>query len=115
MYNGWAILPAAQVLFGKTKVSIDEIAKEWKQGTIMVMKKPNGQLHFIAGSQGSYDKIGTYQECYHDQTGSQFGKWEIVNEITYNTNSDGGVDFTYLVPPVIGATIAKSAAMAVFK
>ena len=115
MFKGWAILPAAQCLFGKTKVSIDEVAQEWSEGTVVVMKKPNGQLHFIAGSSGSYGQIGAKKECYHDQTGSQFGEWTIVNEITYKKNDAGGIDFNYKVPPVMGETLAPKAAMAVFK
>jgi hypothetical protein len=115
MFKGWAILPAAQCLFGKTKVSIDEIAKEWSNGTIVVMKKPNGQLHFIAGSSGSYGEIGSFHECYHDQTGGQFGRWQIVNAITYSTK-DGVVSFKYAVEPLVqGVNFALKAGMAVFK
>jgi hypothetical protein len=80
----------------------------------MVMKKPNGQLHFIAGSSGSYGEIGKMQKCHHDQTFSNFGTWQIVNEISYET-IDGEVIRTFKVPPVIGETMAVKASMAVFK
>lgn len=112
--NSWSILPAAQCLFGKTKVSIDEIAKEWDKGAIVVMKKPNGQFHFIAGSMGDYSKIGQMQKCHHDQTLAAFGAWEVVNEISYET-VDGVVNFKYAVEPALGKNFASKAAMAVFK
>jgi len=114
MFKGWAILPAAQVLFGKTKVTLDEVAKEWKDGTVMVMKKPNGQLHFIAGSMGDYGRIGHRTDCYHDQTGGQFGVWEVVNSVKYTT-VDGVVKYEYAVEPVMGQNMVAKASLAVFK
>jgi hypothetical protein len=111
MFKGWAILPAAQCLFGKTKVTLADIAREWKNGTVVVMQKPNGQFHYIAGCSGSYGKIGQHQDCYHDQTGAQFGTWVIVNEITYKDNGDGTTSYQ----GVAGVDLTRKAAMAVFK
>ena len=114
MFKGWAILPAAQCLFGKTKVALNEIPREWTDGTVVVCRKPNGQLHFIAGAQGSYSDIGKSVETYHDQTGQQFaGPWEVVNEVHYKT-VDGETVWEPKVP-FGDLTTATKAAMAVFK
>ena len=113
--NSWAVLPAAQVLFGKGKVSLAEIAEFWGDGTVVVCEKPNGQLHFIAGSSGNYAEIGSRHAAHHDQTGASFGYWIVKNEITYKKNADGVIEFTYKVPPVEGETTAKRASMGVFK
>lgn len=112
--NSWAILPAAQCLFGKAKVTLDEIAKEWPSGTIVVCKKDNGQFHFIVSASGSYVKVGDRVEVHHDQTLSRIGTWEVVNEISYDT-VDGAVNFKYAVEPVLGQNLPAKAAMAVFK
>jgi hypothetical protein len=112
--NSWAILPAAQCLFGKTKVTLDEIAKEWPSGTVVVCKKDNGQFHFIAGASGSYAKVGDRVEVHHDQTLSRIGTWTVVNEIVYETVS-GGVNFAYAQMPALGENLVLKAAMAVFK
>lgn len=116
--NSWAILPATQCLFDKSKVTIDEIAKECGQysgkGTIVVCKKPNGQFHFISGASGNYAKIGQVQDVHHDQTLSRMGTWTVVNEVSYST-VDGVTNWTYAVPPIMGATLAPKASMAVFK
>jgi hypothetical protein len=116
--NSWAILPAAQCLFNKSKVSIDEIAKECGRytgrGTIVVCKKPNGQFHFISGCSGSYAKIGQVQDMHHDQSLARIGTWTVVNEVSYST-VEGVTNWAYAVPPVMGETLAPKAAMAVFK
>jgi hypothetical protein len=115
MFKGWAILPAAQCLFGKTKVTMGEIAREWVSGTVVVCRKPNGQLHFIAGAGGHYADIGKMVHAYHDQTGAQFaGPWEVVNEVSYKTVDDQ-VQFQPLVPFNDELTANTKAAMAVFK
>jgi hypothetical protein len=116
--NSWAILPAAQCLFGKSKVTIDEIVKECGaysgQGTVVVCMKPNGQFHFISGASGNYAKIGQVQDVHHDQSLARIGTWTVVNEISYSA-VEGVTCFTYAVPPVMGKTLAVKAAMAVFK
>jgi hypothetical protein len=114
MFKGWAILPAAQCLFGKTKVTLAEIAKEWSNGTVAVMRKPNGQLHFIAGGSGSYGRIGGTYECYHDQTGAQFGTWTMVNEVNYRRDGED-IAFTPVLPFDSTLNGTTKAAMAVFK
>lgn len=111
MFKGWAILPAAQTLFEKNKVTLQEIANFWGNGTVMVMKKPNGQMHFIAGAAGDYAPVGKFQECYHDQTGAQFGTWQVVNVVKYHKDADGTFHFT----GETGVDMTMKAAMAVFK
>ncbi len=115
MFKGWAILPAAQCLFGKTKVALSEIPREWNEGTVVVCRKPNGQLHFVAGASGSYSEIGKFVEAYHDQTGSQFpGRWEVINEVAYKT-VDGQVQFSPKIPFGETLNVGTKAALAVFK
>lgn len=113
-FTGSAILPAAQVLFNKAKVALGEIPVQWPSGTVVVCKKPNGRLHFIAGAGGAYFKPGVLQSFYHDQTGSSFGEWLVVNEIQYDTVG-GAVQWKPAVPfsPELNAN--TTAAMAVFK
>ena len=109
--NSWSILPAAQCLFGKSKVTLADIRTEWESGVVVVCKKPNGSFHFICGSGGgSYAKIGTRVEAIHDQTFAKFGTWEVVNEIIYDKKQE-----FYAVPPVIGVNMVEKAAMGVFK
>ena len=109
--QSWSILPAANCLFGKSKVSLADIRTEWESGVVVVCKKPNGQLHFIVGSgNSSYAKIGTRVETIHDQTFAKFGTWEVVNEIIYSKDAE-----SYAVPPEVGVNTVEKAAMAVFK
>ena len=84
MNNGWAILPAADAIFGKKKVTLSDIASFWKSGTVVVMEKPNGMLHFIAGASGHYADIGEMKACYHDQSGKLMGYWKVLDEIRYS-------------------------------
>lgn len=79
---------SAACLFDKSKVTPIEIARYWKQGTIVVCEKPNGQFGFIAGSSGKYGEVGDFLDCVHDQTGAKIGRWKIINEIYYRTDAE---------------------------
>ncbi len=115
MFKGWAILPAAKVLFDKNKVELADIPNQWPSGTVVVCKKPNGQLHFIAGASDNYSELGKQVECYHDQTGAQFpGTWLVVNEVSYKT-VDGKVEWSPKLPFNKDFNVTTKAAMAVFK
>lgn len=108
--NSWSILPAS-CLFDKLKVTLTEISKEWSSGTVIVAKKPNGSLQFIAGSQGDYGvNIGGRHEAHHDQTMARFGALEIVNILNYKT-VDGALEVSSPVP----FALETKAAIAVFK
>ena len=113
--HSWSILPAAKVLFNKTKVALSELPLQWTDGTVVVCRKPNGQLHFIAGSQGSYSKIGERRRCVHDQTGAEFGTWEVINEVSWVHLPDGRVEWTAVEPSSPSSALTLKAAMAVFK
>lgn len=116
MRNSPAILPAAQCLFDKKKVTVAELVGVWTEGSVVVCRKPNDQLYFIAGSCGSYYEVGTRIYPRHDQTGSQFDRgegWAGVNTLDYK-NTDSGVEITPKDPAnQIG--MAEKAGMAVFK
>ena len=105
---------SAACLFDKLKVTLQEIAEQWAAGTVVVAKKPNGQLHFIAGCTGHYYDAGTRVEMRDDQTHARKGVWEVVNEIEYVKMPDG-IKTTYMVEPVMGVNMAEKAAVAVFK
>jgi len=95
--HSWAILPAAQVLFGKTKISVAEIAKEWGCGTVLVCEKQNGSLQFIGSSAGDLGyTIGQSHRAHHDQTGRDMGYLKVVNVVSYKT-VNGKVEYTSLV------------------
>ena len=95
--NSWAILPAAKTLFGKNKVTLKEVAAQWKSGTVVVCRKPNNQIHYIAGASSSYAELNTKQAVHHDQNPKMTfgGEFEVINEVTYETKEDGQVAFTW--------------------
>ena len=119
--NSWAILPASQCLFGKNKVSLREIAKEWKSGTVVVCRKPNDQIHFIAGASGSYVTVpGKIQDVHHDQNpGNRMGgPWTVINQVQYEFSEDGSLKTTWLNGDMElgkGSNEDFKACMAVFK
>jgi hypothetical protein len=109
--NSWHILPAAQCLYGKSKVSLDEIMAEEGKGTIVICRKPNDQLHFISGCSGNYAKVGERVETKHDQTLARIGTWVVVNEIHYDLSANK-IDWLSQDDKMLTST---KAAMAVFK
>lgn len=114
--NGWAILPAAKCLFDVNKVTLEQIAGEWKKGAIVVCRKDNGKLHFIAGAGGSlYAPIGSEREVFHDQTLARIGRWTVVNQIEYSTDDKGKTTFKYAVDPMDGENMIAKAGLHVFK
>jgi len=107
--NSWAIL-SASCLFSSTKVTLEQVMKEWEKGTILVCEKPNGSVGFIAGSQGHYCDIGTRHKCHHDQTLANLGMWEVKNIINYET-IDGLLNSTATIP----VALTQKGTIAVFK
>jgi hypothetical protein len=108
--NSWSILPAGCLFNDKTKVTMEEVMKEWDSGTIVVCKKPNGHFGFIAGGYGDYAKIGSSQMCHHDQTCAKLGYWEIVAQVKYKKVD--GVTVTEVEGSIEGV---KKATIHVFK
>lgn len=80
------ILPAS-CLFSKTKITLEEVAEQWDSGTVLVMKKPNGSIGFIAGAGGGgyANDMGQRMSFAHDQTHANMGIWEVLDEIVYKT------------------------------
>lgn len=112
--GAWAILPATKCLFEKNKVTVQELTQVWPTGTVVVCRKDNGQLHFIAGASGNYAPIGTRKTVFHDQTGNRIGEWVVVNELHFKLDN-GEIEITYAVPPVIGENMVEKAGVHVFK
>ena len=118
--NSWTILPAAKILFGKNKVTLNEIATQWRSGTVVVCRKSNNQIHFIAGSANSYAELNTKHTAEHHQNRKILfgGEFEVINEVTYETKEDGQVVFTWKDATMElgkGANEEFKACLAVFK
>lgn len=81
--NSIALLPASQAVFNKNKVSVQEIASEWKDGIIQVMELVNyytGRTRQIfAVTCGHSDETGKTGEAHHDQTLIRLGKFKIIH------------------------------------
>ena len=99
-----AILPAAEVLFKKRKVSLDDITSQWEAGTVVVCSKENGHFHFIYDGAHGNSEIGATHDFHHDQTGAHMGSWVIVNELTYK-KVDGQLEVTYGIPPIAAKSL----------
>ena len=118
--NSWAILPAANGLFGKNKVTLNEVATQRRSGTVVICRKPNNQIHFIAGAAGSYAELNTKHAVHHHQNPKMTfgGEFEVINEVTYETKEDGQVVFTWKDATMElgkGANEEFKACLAVFK
>jgi hypothetical protein len=91
---------------------MEQVMNFWEDGTIVVCRKPNGNIGFIAGSGGSYAKIGSGHKCHHDQSWANLGYWEILAEVTYK-KVDGEIEMS--VVGSIAEVVGKKATIHVFK
>lgn len=87
--HSWAILPATMELWGKRKITIEECASIWNDGTVLVCTNEQGRICFIHGASGDYGvKIGESHLCHHDQTGVSKGYYTIVNIVHWVKKGD---------------------------
>ena len=85
MYNSnrsEAILPAAECLFGKKKVTPAEIATEFNNSTQYVFRSDN-KLKFVntcgvMSDEAMAKELGQVRFQHHDQRGTTYGAWQIV-------------------------------------
>lgn len=81
-----AILPAAECLFGKKKVTPAEIATEFRGSTLYVFAQDN-KRKFVNDCQIQSDdkieaQIGQIRRQHHDQRRTSYGDWRIVGAVT---------------------------------
>ena len=63
-----------------------DIAKEWPEGQVVVVKDVRTErLRFFCSSGDLGYKVGVRREAYHDQTMKIIGEYEIVNIVNYRT------------------------------
>lgn len=69
-YNGAAILPAGDVLYGKRSLTPHEIARgDYDEGTIEHYKKDNGKIaHVFTSGHTEHPNIGMHRHFAHDQS-----------------------------------------------
>ena len=75
------ILPAAKELFNSNKVTLKQIANQFKDGVIYCFEKPNGQIHYVFSSGDMNYSIGDKFVVIHDQTRIKFNdgkEWTLV-------------------------------------
>lgn len=78
------IMSASCIFGNKLKITLDEVKTEWSDGAVVVVKKPNGTLGFIAGCSGKYAEIGEKVKCVNDQTLRDLGIYEVVAVVNYD-------------------------------
>lgn len=80
----WTLLPATRVLFNKNKVAIEEIAKQWDEGCVLICSSKKwgkeATIAFLFTSGGcSGHHIGEEKTGVHDQSQADLGQFKIVN------------------------------------
>lgn len=96
--NSWAILPATDALFNKTKVSMTEMAKSMGSyggtGTLILVERDNGNgkvTLLILSSSGRMDlKPGSSHKAHHDQNFRSYGYLTVKSVFFYEVK-DGVV------------------------
>lgn len=81
-YNSEAILPAAECLFDKKKVTPIEIAKEFDNSTLLVFGNGKKRKFVctcnVMGSTEMAAELGKVKTQHHDQRGTTYGDWQIM-------------------------------------
>lgn len=92
--NSWALLPASQVLYGKSKVSVEDIRKEMHdKGVILVCTRDEKGL-FLLTTYGHLAKPGTVKNGHHDQTFRNLGSFHVIGTIELGkTAADDKVEY----------------------
>ncbi len=90
--NSWAILPATDALFNKTKVSMEQAMLEMGsyggKGTILICERDNGYdkkpTRLMLSSAGRMDvPIGSFRKAHHDQNLRPYGQLRILDVVFY--------------------------------
>jgi len=84
--RAWAVLPCACIFGDRTAVPMIEIANEWPEGQVLVVKDlRTDRLRFFCSCGDLGYKVGHRQEAYHDQTLKIIGEFEVLNVVNYRT------------------------------
>lgn len=81
--NSWALLPAAKVLFNKSKVSMDDVMKQWDSGSILVTENKGKTVFLFSSGEWGKGDVGKSHQGHHDQTFRDFGMFHVVNVVHY--------------------------------
>lgn len=89
--NSWAILPATDALFGKTKVSLEQAMLEMGSyggtGTILLCERENGDgkvTRFMLSSAGRMElAVGFTKKAHHDQNLRPYGYVKVLDVMFY--------------------------------
>jgi hypothetical protein len=82
--RSWSILPAGRAVFSKNKVKLQDIMKEWKEGTVLVCAKGSAESMLFLSSAGKMDyPLGTRHDAHHDQSWANIGPLTVINVIHY--------------------------------
>jgi len=89
--NSWAILPATDALFKKTKVRLEaamlEMGQYGGEGTMLICERDNGNgkvTRFMLSSAGKMDlPVGTTHKAHHDQNLRSYGYVKVLAVLFY--------------------------------
>lgn len=94
MNKGIAILSASCLFNDKKKVTIKEVIKDgaWEKGTIMIVRKHNGNLLFVFGSGNSkgYSDLTTNKTLtfIHDQRRTRVAEGLCIGFVDFTSHDD---------------------------
>jgi hypothetical protein len=119
--NSWAILPATDALFGKTKVTLEAAMLEMGGGTMLICERENpGGLkttRFILSSAGTMDcyQPGTEHKAHHDQNWRPYGYIKVLAVVKYDVakGNDGKDQVVCTLP--MGVNLDMNLPLFVFK
>ena len=90
--NSWAILPATDDLFKKTKVTLEramlEMGSRGSEGTILICERESSgglkTTRFMLSSSGKMDiPVGIERKAHHDQNLRPYGYIKVLANIPY--------------------------------
>jgi hypothetical protein len=89
--NSWAILPATDALFGKTKVRLEaamlEMGRYGGEGTMLICERENGdgkKTRFMLSSAGRMELAdGFTRKAHHDQNLRPYGYVKVLASVFY--------------------------------
>ena len=87
-HDSWSLLPASEVLYGKAKVSVEDIRSEMHdKGVILVCTRDDKGI-FLLTSYGHIAKPGTVRNGHNDQTWRKLGSFHVIGTIELGKTPD---------------------------
>ena len=120
--NSWAILPATDALFGKTKVTLERAMLEMGsilEGTMLICERENGdgkKTRFMLSSAGKMTvPHGLTHKAHHDQNLRPYGVITVLAYVYYTVaKGDDGKDQVVCTLPM-GVNLDMNLPLFVFK